>query len=69
MVDGRPSIVAETARSTPELQSYVGSELSRCLEDRFFLEALPTHFEDRTEAGGRVPAILERFRAISGLRG
>jgi hypothetical protein len=65
VVDGRPELLDEMARAGSELRGFVGGELRLALKDRFFLEALPTHFESREEAAGRLPVLLESLRRLA----
>lgn len=65
VVDGRAEIVEETSKASDALRAFVSAELRSCLRDRFFLEALPGHFEDRDEAQARMPDLVTRLRRLA----
>ncbi len=64
VLDGRPGIEEEIGRSPQELRSFVARELSRCLADRFFLEAMPGYFPGAEEGAARSHLVERRMRAI-----
>jgi len=64
VLDGRSGIEEEIGRSPRELRSFVGHELSKCLADRFFLEAMPGYFPGVEEGIARSRLLEQRMRAI-----
>jgi hypothetical protein len=64
VMDGRPGIGEELGRSPWELGVFVARELSRCLADRFFLEAMPGYFPGAEEGAARARLLERRIRAI-----
>ena len=65
VIDGRPSIAEEVRNQSEPLQEYLRDELEELLSTPAFLDALPGHLRPTDQ--GRVPLVLQRMRAISGL--
>lgn len=63
-MDGRPEVVAEVARSDPEVRRYVCAVFARLLADEAFLNALPGLVMDGSPAT-RTPVVLQRLRLIA----
>lgn len=65
VLDGRPSVEEELAVSSPELRGFVAREIAALLEERHFLEALPTYFTGEAMIEQRARALIERTRSIA----
>lgn len=65
VLDGRPGLEEEIKRGPQELRSFIARELSRCLADRFFLEAMPEYFPGLEEGIVRSRLVEQRMRAIA----
>ena len=66
--DGRPEIIEEVRRSESRLIDYLAECFSGLLKERTFLDALPGHLPSDRASQARVPFLIERIRAIAGLR-
>ena len=66
VIDGRPELVGELARSEPELRKFVASVVARLLQDDDFLNALPGLVLEGSPQG-RANIVLERLREIAGI--
>jgi predicted nucleotidyltransferase len=66
VVDGRPELVAEIARSEPALCSYVATVFGRLVADEGFIDALPGLIIEGSPAT-RLPIVLERLRSIAAM--
>lgn len=68
VVDGRPELVAEIARSEPALRGYVAAVFGRLVADEAFIDALPGLIIEGNPAT-RLPIVLERLTTIAALKG
>lgn len=67
VIDGRDSVVEEIAAAPVEVRRYLADWFSRLLRDADFQDALPGYLPGLLGARQRVPLILQRLGAISGL--
>lgn len=67
MVDGRESLIKELELADPFLRNYVSSRIGEWLTDESFRDALPGHLPGDAASQGRLPSLLDRLQAISGL--
>lgn len=67
VLDGRPSMEAELCASPPALRAFVSEQMSRCLEDRHFIEAMPGYFPDPEEGAVRASLVQRRMQSIAQL--
>lgn len=65
VVDGRPELPDEVANASPDVQTYLESEIAEILEDPAFLEAVPWHFRSDEQDQARVPIAISRLRRIA----
>lgn len=65
VVDGRLGIEEELALAPRELREFVSIGLANCLQDAYFVEALPGYFSAGDEGRGRAWIVLERLRRIA----
>lgn len=66
LVDGRPEIVEEVARSASALRAYLREELGKLLDSGPFLRALPGHLAPDAATQARLPLLGRRLRLIAG---
>lgn len=64
VIDGRAGILDEIARSPRRLEVFVAEQITRCLADRFFVEAIPGYYSDQREGVIRASMAIERLRQI-----
>lgn len=64
VVDGRPSLVAEIERASPDLRSFLVDTVSDLLASEAFRESLPGHLEGDEASQGRLPLLLRRLNQI-----
>lgn len=67
IVDGRAELVNEVAAVTGPLRSYLRDRVAALLDDPEFVAALPGHLAGDYASQSRLPLVLGRLRAISGL--
>ena len=63
VIEGRPTVLEEIARSPVQLRRYLADAASLLLNESRFLDVLPGYVLD----DGRVPMILERLTTIAQL--
>lgn len=66
VVDGRPELVEEIARTAGDLRAYIVSAFAHFLSDENFLNALPGLVIEGSPVT-RLPVVLQRLRAIARL--
>ena len=64
VVDGRPELVDEIAKTEFNLRGYIAAVCARLVADEGFINALPGLIIEGSPAG-RVPIVLERLRKIA----
>lgn len=67
VVDGRAGLAAELEKAESDLRSFAAGTFARLLADEGFRNALPGLIVEGSPAV-RTPVVLERLRAIAGLR-
>ena len=67
VIDGRSTIVAETAQSPSDLREYLAEAARRLLQEPRFLEVLPGFVYGDVASQQRVPLIEQRLKAMSHL--
>ena len=65
VVDGRPSLIAETRTLPPDARQYLASEFSRLLANRDFVDALPGHLGYREATPERLQGLISRLIELS----
>ncbi len=66
LVDGRPEIVDEVARSASQLRAYLEEELGKLLDNEPFRRALPGHLAPDAATQARLPLLERRLQLIAG---
>jgi len=67
VLDGRPEIVEEVQKSEKRLRIHLTQRFATLLQDQRFTDALPGYLPSDAASQKRLPALLERIRAISEL--
>lgn len=67
VMDGRQELIEEIQDSDDELQHYIAAEMSKLLEERDFLLALPGQLPGDTASQARLPELMRRMRLIAQL--
>lgn len=65
VIDGRPEIVEEVRHASPDVRSYIASEIGRLLSTRTFVDALPGFLLPDSASQARYPLLHERLRVIA----
>jgi len=68
VLDGRPEVVAEVQKSEKRLSLHLAQRFATLLQDQRFTDALPGYLPPDAASQKRLPALLERIRAISELK-
>jgi len=66
VIDGRLEIVAESQNAASDVQSYIGSEVSRLLGTRAFVDALPGFLLPDAASQARLSLVRDRLVALTG---
>ncbi|HEY2864632.1 MAG TPA: hypothetical protein VGK37_13520 [Casimicrobiaceae bacterium] len=67
VIDGRPELVDEVAKSDAELRTYLREETEGLLGDARFVETVDWHISPDNISDGRREIVLERLRKIAGV--
>jgi len=67
IVDGRPELVDELARSDPDVRSYVAGVIGRLMSDEEFLNVLPGLLLEGSPVV-RLPIVVDRLTKIASVR-
>ena len=65
IIDGRPEIVGEIERSSADVRTYIGSEVSQLLNNRTFMDSLSGFLNPDSASQARRPLIETRLRALT----
>jgi len=65
VLDGRPEVVEEVNKSEKRLRIHLAQRFTSLLQDQRFNDALPGYLPPDAASQKRLPALLERIRAIS----
>jgi hypothetical protein len=66
VLDGRPEIVGEVLNCDHKLRDHIKARLSVLVSDNRFIEALPGHMPGDAGSQARLPAMIQRLKAIAG---
>jgi predicted nucleotidyltransferase len=66
VLDGRPEIVGEVLNRDHKLRDHIKARLSVLVSDNRFIEALPGHMPGDAGSQARLPAMIQRLKAIAG---
>jgi hypothetical protein len=67
VVDGRPELISEIASATPEVRTFIASEISTLLDNQDFIDALSGFLLPDAASQARRPLLQERLGAIAAL--
>jgi predicted nucleotidyltransferase len=65
VIDGRKSLLEETAQSPLELRKYLASEFKQLVENRDFMDALPGQLLTDRGSQARLPSLINKLRQLS----
>jgi predicted nucleotidyltransferase len=65
VIDGRKSLLDETAQSPLELRKYLASEFKQLVENRDFMDALPGQLLTDRGSQARLPSLINKLRQLS----
>lgn len=68
VMDGRSEIVEQVRHCDKKLRDHLQARLAALLKDDRFLEALPGHMPGDAGSQARVPIIIQRLKAIAGIK-
>lgn len=68
VIDGRKEIVDEVRAAEAAVTSYLATEFQRLLTTRAFIDAVPSFLLPDAASQARQPLLLERLRALAGLK-
>jgi hypothetical protein len=66
VIDGRAELLGEVASAEADVRGYIAAEMSRLLQARAFLDALPGFLLPDSATQARLPLLLGRLRALAG---
>jgi hypothetical protein len=66
VIDGRAELIGEVASAEADVRGYIAAEMSRLLQARAFLDALPGFLLPDSATQARLPLLLGRLRALAG---
>ena len=64
IVDGRPELIGEIARSESAVRTYIATEINQLLENRDFLDGLAGFLLPDAASQARRPILEARLRSI-----
>jgi len=64
VVDGREELLDEVQQADSNLRQYLAEQLGMLLASNEFLHALPGHLPGDAASQARLPALIQRFRAL-----
>jgi hypothetical protein len=67
VIDGREKLVAECNVADAALRTFLQEWMSRLLDSRRFMEALPGHLPTDADSQARMPELIEKLRTLAGL--
>jgi hypothetical protein len=67
VLDGRPTILEDVAKSSGELRRYIGREVGKLLDNSEFVNAVPGHLAGDEISQARVPMIFSTLDSLRGL--
>ena len=67
VVDGRPELVNEVSAASPDVHSYIASEISKLLDAQEFLDALPGYLLPDPANQARIMLLVQRLKALAAI--